>query len=201
MEKKEGKVKDLVEELKKGEITSKEALKELQKRGLVEHERWEIIPWVIYFILWLPLNFMFSDQLPAIRFPLVVICILLVLVVLGIFLAVWATYMHYKRGGLNHDETVILFKEGPYQVMRHPAAVGFMMLPILLPIILSVYVPFTVLSIAAIIIMIVYIYYGCYLEEKLSIRKWGDEYQQYMKEVPRFNFILGLWRLRKRRYL
>jgi len=24
--------------------------------------------------------------------------------------------------------------------------------------------------------------------------KWGDDYRQYMKEVPRFNFILGLLR-------
>ena len=34
----EGRVKDLVEKLKKGEITPKEALKELQKRGLLEKE-------------------------------------------------------------------------------------------------------------------------------------------------------------------
>ena len=57
MEKREGKVKDLAKKLERGEITSKEALKELQKRRLVEKEAWEIIPWVIYFILWLPLNY------------------------------------------------------------------------------------------------------------------------------------------------
>jgi hypothetical protein len=47
---KEGKIKDLVEKLKRGEITSKDALKELEKRGLLESERWEIIPWVVYFV-------------------------------------------------------------------------------------------------------------------------------------------------------
>ncbi|HIH97150.1 MAG TPA: hypothetical protein HA348_06715 [Thermoplasmata archaeon] len=72
------------------------------------------------------------------------------------------------------------------------------MWPILLPIILSTKIPFTPLSIAAIIIMIVYLYYGVYAEEKLDIEKWGNEYRQYMKEVPRFNFIKGLWNLRKR---
>ena len=61
MEKRESKVKDLVEKLQIGEITSKDGLKELEKRGLLVPERWEIIPWAIYFILWLPLNFMFSD--------------------------------------------------------------------------------------------------------------------------------------------
>ena len=164
----EGRVKDLVEKLKEGEITSKEALKELKKRGLLEKEAWEIIPWVVYFILWLPLNFMFADQLPAILFPVIVIYILIVIVVLGIFLAVWATYYHYKIGGLKDDKTIILFKEGPYRVMRHPAVFGFIMLPVLLPIILSAHVPFTALSIAAIIVIIVYTYYGIHLEEMLN---------------------------------
>jgi len=192
-------VKDLVEKLQKGEITSKEALKELQKRGLVEKEAWEIIPWVIYVILWLPLNFKFSAQLPAIHFPLVIICISIVLSALGMYIGIWATRMHYKRGGLKHDETIILFKDGPYSVMRHPA-VGFMILPILLPIILSEYVPFSPLSVAAIIVMIVYICYGVRMEEEeLDIPKWGDEYRKYMKEVPGFNFIKGLWNLRKKR--
>lgn len=196
---KEGKIKDIAEKLKRGEITSKEALKELQKRGLVEKEAWQIIPCVIYFILWLPLNSIFSDQLPAISFPRIVINISIVIAVLGMFLAVWVTCMHYKRGGLKHDETIHLFKEGLYGVIRHPAGFGFIIVPILLPIILSAKVPFTLLSVAAIIVMIVYIYYGVYLEEKMDIKKWGDEYRQYMKEVPRFNFIKGLWLLRKRR--
>ncbi len=198
-EKKEIRVKDLVEKLQIDEITPREALKELQKRGLVEHERWEIIPWVIYFILWLPLNFMFAGQLLAIHFPLVVICISIVLSGLGIYLGIWITRMHYKRGGLKHDETIILFKDGPYAVTRHPGVIGALILPILLPIILSKYVPFTLLSITAIIVMIVYIHYGTYLEEKLDIAKWGNEYLQYRKEVPRFNFIKGLRNLSKKR--
>jgi hypothetical protein len=47
---KEGKIKDLVEKLKRIEITSKDALKELGKRGLLESERWEIVPWVVCFV-------------------------------------------------------------------------------------------------------------------------------------------------------
>jgi len=194
----EGRVKDLVEKLKEKKITPKEAKEEMKKRGLLEKEAWEIIPWAIYVILWLPLNSMFSDQLPAISFPPIVIYISIVLSALGIYIGIWATRMHYKRGGLNHDETIYLFKEGPYRVMRHPAGV-IMILPILLPIILSAYVPFTPLSVAAIIVMIVYCYYSIRIEEEgLDIPKWGDEYLQYMKEVPRFNFIKGLWDIRKR---
>lgn len=189
----------MIEKLQRGEITPKDGLKELKKRELLESEKWEIIPWAIYFILWLPLNFMFSDRLPRIHFPSIVIYISLAIGLLAIFVCIWASRMHYKRGGLKHDETVILFKEGPYQVIRHPAALS-MMVPILLPIVLSAYVPFSPLSVAAIITMIVYVYYGCLLEEKkLDIPKWGDEYLQYMKEVPRFNLILGMCRQARRK--
>jgi len=204
---KEGQVKDLVKKLERGEISSKDALKELGKRGLLEPETWEIIPWMAYFVLWflplvssqLKLDFLaFFAQLPSISYPAIVIYISLAIGFLGILIGIWASLLHYKRGGLNHDETVILLKEGPYRVMRHPAT-AYMMLPILLPIILSAYIPFSPLSVAAIITMIVYVYYSCLLEEKkLNIPKWGDEYLQYMKEVPRFNFIKGLWNLRKR---
>ena len=205
---KEGKVNDLVEKLKRGEITSKDALKELGKRGLLEAERWEVIPWVVYFVLWLlpavsrqsKLDFLaFFAQLSSVSFPAVVIYISLAISFVGIAVGIWATRIHYKKGGLNHDETVILFKDGPYQVMRHPAIL-VMLLPILLPVILSPVIPFTVLSVAAVILMVVYVYYGCYMEEKkLDIPKWGGGYLQYMREVPRFNFILGLWRWRKRK--
>jgi len=203
----EGQVSDLVDKLKSGEITSKDGLKELKKRGLLEPERWEIIPWAIYFILWLlpmvsrqtNLEFLaFFAQLPSFILPAVVIYISIAIGVLGILIGIWVSRMHSKMGGLKHDETVILLKEGPYGVMRHPAT-GYMILPILLPIILSTYISFTPLAVAAIITMIVYVYYSCLLEEKkVDIPKWGDEYRQYMKEVPRFNFIIGLWRLRKR---
>jgi protein-S-isoprenylcysteine O-methyltransferase Ste14 len=203
---KEGKVNDLVEKLERGEITSKDALKELKKRGLLEPETWEIVPWAAYFLFWLlpfvssrlKLDFLaFFAQLPLISFPEIVIYISVAVGILGILIGVWVSRMHSKMGGLSHDETVILLKEGPYGVMRHTATL-YMILPSLLPIILSTYISFTPLAVAAIVTMIVYVYYSCLLEEKkLDIPKWGDEYLQYMKEVPRFNFILGLWRLKR----
>ena len=207
MEKREGKVKDFVEKLQRGELTPKEALKKLKERRLTEgtwgkRGSWvfDVVLWIAYFVLWLPLNFKFSAQLLAIPLPAIVIYISLALVAIGTFFLVWAMRSHRKRGGLKKaDETIIFYKEGPYCIIRHPEAFGGIMWPILLPIILSPYVLFTPLSIAAIIMMIVYLYYGCYLEEKLDIDKWGDEYLQYMKEVPRFNFIKGLWNLRKKR--
>ena len=199
LEKKEGRVKDLVEKLNKDEISSKEVLQELKKRKLVEDEKWECIPWAIYCILWLPFNIIYADQLLKIRFPLFIIYISIVLSGLGMYIGIWAIRMHYKTGGLKNEETVILIKDGPYSVMRHPG-MGVMILFFLLPIILSEFIPFTLLSVVAIIVLIVYIWGGVYLEEKkLDIPKWGKEYYQYMEEVPRFNFIKGYIRLKKRK--
>jgi len=42
-----------MEKLQQGELTHKEALRKLEERRLVEQEAWEIIPWVVYFVLWL----------------------------------------------------------------------------------------------------------------------------------------------------
>ncbi|MDD5039099.1 MAG: DUF1295 domain-containing protein [Dehalococcoidales bacterium] len=202
----QGKIEDLIEMYQKGELTSKEAYEELKKQGLVEHERWEFIPWVIYFLLlllpsWaeaLKLDFLqWFAELPRFYLPTTIIYTSIALVAIGTLFIIWGCVSHHKRGGLRMaGETLIFYREGLFRVMRHPTVAGVMIWATLLPIILSQIVSFTYLSIGAIAINIVRIPWGIRAEEKLSIAKWGDEYRQYMKEVPRFNFILGLWRLR-----
>ncbi|GAH47871.1 unnamed protein product, partial [marine sediment metagenome] len=82
----------------------------------------------------------------------------------------------------------------------HPSGVAWTVFFATAPIILSSAVSFTILSVVAIVEIITLHYYGCVVEEKmLDIPKWGDEYRQYMKEVPRFNIILGTWRWVKRK--
>jgi hypothetical protein len=69
--------------------------------------------------------------------------------------------------------------------MRHRGAFGGLVWPVLLPIVLSAYIPFTLLSVGAMLTMIIYAYRGLNLEEKLDIEKWGSDYQQYMKRSPK----------------
>jgi protein-S-isoprenylcysteine O-methyltransferase Ste14 len=201
----ESKVKDLVEKLQAGKLTPKEAKREMKRRRLSTEGSWKgvaayFMVWVAYIILWLPFNFKFSAQLLAIRFPTIVIYISIVLLVFGTFVGVRMHYLHCKKGGLKgSDETIIFYRSGPYSVMRHPGVFNFMVWFIFLPIVLSAHIPFTILTVVAIIIIVVCHYYMIYIEEKISIKKWGNEYRQYMKEVPRFNFIKGLWNLRKKR--
>jgi protein-S-isoprenylcysteine O-methyltransferase Ste14 len=201
------KVDDLIEKFQKGELTSKQAYAELKKRGLVEHERRDLIFYITYFVLWLlpglasyinPDFLSFFSELRSYNFPTVVIYISIVLVAIGTFLLIWGSVYHRRRGGLRMaGETLVFYREGPFRVIRHPGVLGGMMWFFLLPIILSRFVPFTILSIAAILVMAGLCFFEIPAEERLSIVKWGDEYRRYKKEVPGFNIFLGLWRLRK----
>jgi protein-S-isoprenylcysteine O-methyltransferase Ste14 len=210
VEENQSKVKELGEKLRKGEITSDEARKELRKIGLGHEETWkDFIGYVVWGILcFLPvfaretkLGFLsFFAQLPAIKFPAIVVYLSIILVIAMIPLMAWFMYYNIKKGGCGvEDHTVILLKSGPYAIVRHPGGVSFTTIFLTVPIILSGAVPFTILSVTAIVGILLYSHYMGGVEEKtLDIPKWGEEYIQYMKEVPRFNLIKGLWNLRKR---
>ncbi len=206
-----GQVDDLVEKLKKEEITAAEAQRELRKRGLGHEETWkDFIGYVVWGILcFLPavakssgLNILsFFAQLPAMKVPPTVIYLSIALFIAMIPLAVLQYYFNSRKGGCdNEDHTVMLLKNGPYGIVRHPGVFSWTVFFATAPIILSGVVPFTILSVAGIVEIIAYNYYECVVEERtLNVLKWGDEYRQYMKEVPRFNIILGIWRWSKRK--
>ena len=201
----------MVEKLRKRAITPEEALRELKKRGLEQKETWkDFIGYVVWWILcFLPaiakgfkieiLNFL--AQLSAIEFPPIVIYLSIALFIAVIPLAVGLYYFNSRKGGCgSEDNTVIFLKSGPYMIVRHPGNFAATVFFSTAPIILSGVVPFTILSVIAIVEIITFHYYASMVEERaLNIPKWGDEYREYMKEVPRFNLILGVWRWTKRR--
>jgi protein-S-isoprenylcysteine O-methyltransferase Ste14 len=212
MEKREGEVKDLIEEMEKGEITSKEVIKELEERKLTEkailkYEPWGYVVWAILCFLpaiakWSKLDILsFLTQLPTIEFPLIVIYLAIILFIAVIPLTASGWYSNIKYGGCrSEDLTIILLKKGAYRIMRHPSHLAWSIFFTMFPIMLSKYVPFTFLSVIAIVEIFALHYHFSIKEEKmLDIPKWGDEYREYMKEVPRWNFIKGLWNLRKGR--
>ena len=211
MEYDEGKIKDLVEKLGTGEFTPKEILKILDKQGIRHKESWkDFIGSALWGILcFLPGIAKFSNleilnffaQLPAIKFPMVVIYSMIIVIIFVICIEAYVIYWRKKKGGLgSEDDTIILLKEGPFRIVRHPSVVDWTIGFIAITISLSNYVPFTILSVIGNITLITTNYWGTLIEEKeLNLKKWGNEYRQYMKEVPRFNFIKGLWNLRKRK--
>ncbi len=117
------------------------------------------------------------------------------LAVAGIFLQFTERLRVNKGGCKDEHHTVTLVKEGIFKVVRHPEYTYHISLIILVPIAVSPALEYTVLSLVGTIIGI-----GVYVllakrEEAFNTKKWGDEYRRYMKEVPRFNVYLGLWRL------
>lgn len=94
-------------------------------------------------------------------------------------------------------ETVVIVREGPYRVIRHPGYLAEMIYFSLLPIVLSKWVPFTILAAISSAIAIASCAYLIRAEDSFNLRKWGEEYRQYMEEVPAINFVKGLRRLRE----
>ena len=217
-EKDDGKVRDIAERLLKREINHKEAYKLLIERGFTESGAsivrprllvFFIVLWIAFFALWLlppmskalNLDFLaFFSGLQSFTIPLVVIYVSIVIVALGTVLFLWANLTHKVRGGINRlDETIIFYREGLYQFVRHPQNLGGSTWFICFPVILSPDTHFTILTVFAIAMMSVYISIASHLEEQNNIEKWGDEYRQYLSEVPRFNILLGVWRHSRRK--
>jgi len=136
-------------------------------------------------------------QLPTIIFPATVRYLAVILLILtGVGMA-HTTHLRATKGGSGwkgESETVILVREGLYKIVRHPGVLSTSGFFTLLTILLSPYVPFNPLSVIGNILFFLSGYYSCVEEDTLNILKWGDEYRRYMEEVPRINFILGLWR-------
>jgi protein-S-isoprenylcysteine O-methyltransferase Ste14 len=210
-ERDDGKVRDIVDRLQRGEINHKEAYKLLIETELTEKLGaniglvvFFIALWIAFFALWLlppiskslNLDFLeFFSGLQSFTIPLVVIYLSIFIVTLGTVLFIWANLTHSTRGGIKRaDETIIFYREGLYKFIRHPQTLGGITWFISFPVILSQYIHFTILTVFANTLMIVFSYIASYIEEKNNIKKWGDEYRQYLREVPRFNILLGVWR-------
>lgn len=204
---KEGLVKEILE---KGGLTDKEVKEELWKRNVSFVRSYDRVIRVLFtalVVLWLLpaigtysgwgcLNFF--TQLPRVNFPIPVMVIGAIFLVAAISLEKKVTLTRQRLGGC-HDthESVVIVREGPYKVVRHPGYLAELIYFPLLPIILSKWVPFTILAIVYCATWIGVIVYLLKAEDKFNIRKWGEEYRQYMEEVPALNFIRGLRNLEK----
>ena len=190
-------------------LTPEEIKKELRERGISEgpyHIYWVtsllvatilwLLPAIAKYTGWRLLNF-FANLL-SVKFPIAVIVISVLLIIVGISLESQASYRRKEHGGLRDvDETVFLLKEGPYKIIRHPGFLAEIILCLSIPIALSRWIPFTVLAVISCVLVIGVTIYLMRVEERFNIKKWGDEYRQYMREVPAINFVRGLRNLTK----
>jgi len=168
-----------------------------------------LVTYIVYPLLWvLPsasslLGWQILQLLagvPSIQVPLFVIPLALVLVFAFQGLAIYANYLRVREGGCQSSEsTALLITRGPYSVVRHPSTLGGLALILLLPVILSGVVRYTILAaLGQLLVLVLVVGVQVPREEKFSLGKWGEAYEAYRREVPRFNILLGLWRRRRR---
>ena len=203
---KEGQVKEI---LGQGDRAAKGIKEELWKKNVSFVRSYDrrcsrlFCPLVVLWLLpaiaaWSGWGFLsFFARLPRVDFPIVVIVVAAIFVIAAIALEVTVSSMRQKRGGC-HDvhETVVVIREGPYRVIRHPGYLAELIYFPLLPIVLSRWVPFTILAMVYIVVWTGAIVYLLKAEDNFNLRKWGEEYRRYVEEVPAINFVRGLKKLK-----
>ncbi|GEM_PF-745074 len=206
--KEEGLVREI---LGRGDLTAKEMKEELCRRNISWVRSYNrrvstplFYPFIILWILptiaklneWSFLSFF--AQLPAVDFPIVVMVAAAVLFVPAFSLVILAHSLRRRLGGCNdYDETVVIIRKGPYGVIRHPEWLGRIIFMPLLPIILSKWIQYTIFAITVSIITTGTMIYYIREEDAFNVRKWGEEYRQYMRDAPAINFVKGLWNASK----
>ena len=138
-----------------------------------------ILTFIAYFIL-----LFFLEIPPALQFLQYFGILFFLLGMIFLILSI-ISLMQNKTGGL--------LQTGVYGIVRHPMYLGAILLFSAMVLFLPHWI---MLILAAINIIIVYRFM---LDgEKQNIKKFGAEYRNYMKRVPRMNFVIGLIRWLKR---
>jgi len=117
-----------------------------------------------------------------------------VLLVLSIYFALAPVYVFKKKAnvpkGKSYIHTKAIVDTGVFSIVRHPQYLSMLLVEIGLVIIVQHWL-ILILSIICIILT----YYGILLQDKILVKKFKDDYIEYMKKVPRTNFLLGLIKL------
>jgi protein-S-isoprenylcysteine O-methyltransferase Ste14 len=125
---------------------------------------------------------MFSQYIPCyVKIPVAVILFAI------------AGYLAIKGMGIVFGkvrETPAVIRDGVFSVVRHPIYLSEIL----------VYLGFLIMSLSLVcvfiwIIIIVFMHYISLHEEKLLLARFGDDYRQYMKDVPMW--IPQPWRKKK----
>jgi len=197
------------ETLSRGNLTAEEVKEELWKRDISfvrSYDRpYNALFWPLVILWLLPAIARYSGwgflnlfaRLPRVDFPVTVIVIGAMLFTAAVALETKVSLTRRKQGGC-HDthESVVIIREGSYGVIRHPGYLAELVYFPLLPVILSRWVPFTILAVVYIVVWTGAIVYLIKAEDNFNLRKWGKEYRQYMEDVPAINFVEGLRRLK-----
>ena len=112
----------------------------------------------------------------------------------GLIFGMLPTFEFRKKGevkkGKSYIHTTKLVTTGIYSIVRHPQYITFILFSIAGMLLFQHWI---VILLGIPIIPLMYI--DLLKADKQLIEKFGDDYKQYMKKVPRANFVLGIIRL------
>jgi protein-S-isoprenylcysteine O-methyltransferase Ste14 len=112
----------------------------------------------------------------------------------GMVLVLAPIIMFPRRGGVAKGKTFVhttkLVDSGIYSVVRHPQYLGGILALFLATLLFYPHWLFVVLGVPGILIL----YFSTKLEEKRLVQQFGEDYEAYMKRVPRMNIIQGIYR-------
>lgn len=132
-------------------------------------------------------------ELTALLYPgwgLLIISLVLMMLMRRAFIAQGGA----KEAGKDWLDTTRVVDTGIYGIIRHPLFLSFILLIVALMLLTRHW-----LSVVFGLPIVAFLYAEMHLEERNSIRKFGEDYERYMQQVPRINVVLGLIRLMRRR--
>ena len=112
------------------------------------------------------------------------------LLLLGVII-LFASVKSRKKGLVTEKETKkeILVDTGIYAYVRHPGYLGHMLIIFSLILMAQYCINIVIGS-----TLIALLFLATIEEEKRNIKKFGDAYKNYMKNVPRINLFVGILR-------
>jgi len=96
--------------------------------------------------------------------------------------------------GRSYVNTTTLVNTGVYGIVRHPQYLAGILINIGLPLITQHWL----VIVLGVISCPIY-YQNTFVEEQENLKKFGGAYSEYQVDVPRFNFLLGLYRRFRKR--
>ena len=121
-----------------------------------------------------------------------------ILLLLSIYFALAPVYVFRKKAdvpkGKSYIHTKIIVDTGIFSVVRHPQYLAMILVAIGLILIVQHWL-ILVLSIVTMTLT----YVGIEKQDKILVKKFKEDYKEYMQKVPRINFFLGVIKILKRR--
>ena len=162
----------------------------MTKKGIL----WVVLLTVLGIVCF-PVNPLVLTGVIEVETPLPLVIVAWVVWAVGMVLVMTPIVMFPRRGsvpkGKSFVHTTRLVDTGIYAIVRHPQYTGGIYAIFLTNYLANPHWLFAVLGVAGIVV----VYLGCVEEDKMLIKKFGDDYKAYMERVPRTNFWLGITRL------